>query len=94
MILSPKYADVIGEDNRFDLGMFIGEVSISAYGAQLSAKYLPTFRTFMQEYRGLSQYRTFPCHPKFYRSLSRQNWHVRLVSSSKIPDMLATLAFG
>ncbi|CAI7605155.1 unnamed protein product [Penicillium palitans] len=25
LILSPKYADVIGEDNRFDLGMFIGE---------------------------------------------------------------------
>ncbi|CAG7945070.1 unnamed protein product [Penicillium nalgiovense] len=77
LILSPKYADVIGGDSRFDLGKFIGEVSISSYGAQFSVKYLPTFRTFIMEYRDLSQYRTLPWNPRFYRTLSRQSWHVR-----------------
>ncbi|KAJ5087828.1 cytochrome P450 [Penicillium angulare] len=37
LILSPKYADVIGGDNRFDLGKFISEVGIFDYDEKTGA---------------------------------------------------------
>lgn len=57
-IIGPKYADMVGGGNRFDLERFIGQVSISGYGVQLGAMYVPTFRTFMKKHRDLSQSQT------------------------------------